>query len=99
MAIAPTERLACPSNVGVHVPPLLEDFHTPPSAPPAQSVPLACTASAVMRPVTRPEPPPELLKTGSRYADESESYGLLVISDQVPRVVASAAACWRAAVN
>src|SRR5437868_15457092 len=82
-ATAPIERLGWESKTGAKCWPASVDLHTPPSAAPAQTV-RPSTASAVMRPVTRPEPPPELDQLGSRYRGSSESYAAFVSSVQAP---------------
>ena len=47
------------------------DFHTPPPAPPANTVPSGATAMPVMRPVLNPEPEPEFDQYGDRYRRSS----------------------------
>src|SRR6266508_26803 len=76
------------------------DFHTPPSAAPANSDPSGATAIAVIRPAIQRPPEPELLKllVGSMYCGESEKSlpsvpGRAVRSVHAPPTLGSAAAC------
>src|SRR5919201_4796265 len=79
--MSPIERLGASSSSGVHLP--LASFQTPPSAAPAYRT-LPSSASDVVRPPTRPAPPPEFDHTGSRYPCASLSYGFVVISLHAP---------------
>jgi hypothetical protein len=97
---APIDSVACVSVAGVQCWPPSVDFHTPPSAAPANSVPSGAAASAVIRPDTQRSPAPELLKplVGSMYCGESEKSlpsvpGRPVRSVHAPPTVGSAAAC------
>src|SRR5689334_9353284 len=99
------ESVASLSNVGVQCWPPSVDFHTPPSAAPANRVPPpGVDASAVIRPATHRSPEPELLKllVGSMYAGGSEKSlpsapGRLVRSVHVPGVEGSSTPCATAA--
>src|SRR2546430_433938 len=85
---SPVDSVGSPSVMGVQVEPPSLDRNTPPSAPPAKIM-LPDTARPVIRPATRPAPPPELEKNGSRYRGSSESYGRFVTSAHVPDAIGS----------
>src|SRR5579859_377338 len=95
---APMDRVGASSSRGSHDVPPSVDFHTPPSAAPRYRV-VPSAASAVARPLTRPEPPPELEKVGSRYPCASLSYRCVVTSPHAPPDTGRALAAAYAPVN
>src|SRR5262249_60244764 len=82
-AIAPMDRLFCWVKTGFQRAPPSVDRHTPPSAAPANTA-LPFTASAAIRPLTSPAPPPELDQNGSREPRATELEGWWGTSCQRP---------------